>query len=39
MRGLEERGVVTDDHHFKELKTQRACLKDQLYIKAKNHRN
>ncbi|MBB5212110.1 YdcH family protein [Microbulbifer hydrolyticus] len=39
IRGLEERGVATDDHHFKELKTQRARLKDQLYAQAKNHQH
>ncbi|MBN8430845.1 MULTISPECIES: YdcH family protein [Microbulbifer] len=37
IRGLEERGIATDDDHFKELKTQRARLKDQLYLKAKQH--
>ncbi|MFV8783622.1 YdcH family protein [Microbulbifer sp. SA54] len=39
IRGLEERGVATDDDHFKELKTQRARLKDQLYREAKEHRS
>ncbi|QIL88456.1 YdcH family protein [Microbulbifer harenosus] len=39
IRGLEERGVATDDEHFRELKTQRARLKDQLYRQAKNHRH
>ena len=37
IRGLEERGVATDDNHFKELKTERARLKDQLYQTAKKH--
>ena len=37
IRGLEERGVATDDQHFRELKTERARLKDQLYHQAKNH--
>ncbi|GAB2522929.1 YdcH family protein [Microbulbifer agarilyticus] len=38
IRGLEQRGVATDDHHFRELKTKRARLKDQLYTQAKNFR-
>ncbi|WP_105101624.1 YdcH family protein [Microbulbifer pacificus] len=39
IRGLEERGVATDDDHFKELKVQRARLKDQLYMQAKYNRH
>ncbi|MCK7595841.1 YdcH family protein [Microbulbifer sp. CAU 1566] len=39
IRGLEERGVATDDSHFNELKIQRAHLKDQLYRQAKNHQH
>lgn len=38
IRGLEERGVATDDGHFRELKVKRARLKDHLYLQAKNHR-
>lgn len=37
IRGLEERGISTDDDHFKELKSQRARLKDQLYSQAKKY--
>ncbi|WGL17896.1 YdcH family protein [Microbulbifer bruguierae] len=39
IRGLEERGITTDDDHFKELKTQRARLKDTLYQQARKHRH
>ncbi|WP_250459064.1 YdcH family protein [Microbulbifer litoralis] len=39
IRGLEERGVATDDNHFNALKIQRAHLKDQLYRRiADSHR-
>ncbi|WP_237055449.1 YdcH family protein [Microbulbifer sediminum] len=31
IRGLEERGVATDDQHFNSLKIQRAHMKDRLY--------
>ncbi|MEW5249803.1 YdcH family protein [Microbulbifer sp. 2201CG32-9] len=31
IRGLEQRGVGTDDNHFNTLKIQRARMKDQLY--------
>lgn len=36
IRGLEERGVATDDSHFNTLKIQRAQLKDQLYRRLNN---
>lgn len=36
IRGLEERGVATDDNHFNALKIQRAQLKDQLYRRLNN---
>ena len=39
IRGLEERGVATDDQHFRELKTQRARLKDQLYQQVVNSKH
>ncbi|QKX17285.1 YdcH family protein [Microbulbifer sp. YPW1] len=31
IRGLEERGVATDDNHFNQLKIRRAHMKDRLY--------
>ncbi|MCW8125749.1 YdcH family protein [Microbulbifer halophilus] len=40
IRGLEERGVATDDNHFNALKIQRAHLKDWLYHRiADSHRS
>lgn len=36
IRGLEERGVATDDNHFNSLKIQRAHLKDRLYHRLTN---
>lgn len=36
IRGLEERGVATDDAHFNELKVRRARMKDQLYRRIRN---
>lgn len=36
IRGLEERGVATDDNHFNELKIRRAHMKDQLYRRILN---
>ncbi|WGL16157.1 DUF465 domain-containing protein [Microbulbifer bruguierae] len=36
IRGLEERGITTDDNHFNELKIRRAQLKDQLYRQLRN---
>lgn len=40
IRGLEERGVATDDNHFNALKIQRAHLKDWLYRRiADSHRS
>ncbi|MBB5210983.1 YdcH family protein [Microbulbifer hydrolyticus] len=31
IRGLEERGVTTDDNHFNQMKIRRAHMKDRLY--------
>ncbi|WP_226663535.1 YdcH family protein [Microbulbifer aggregans] len=36
IRGLEERGITTDDNHFNELKIRRAHMKDQLYRRLRN---
>lgn len=36
IRGLEERGVATDDNHFNTLKIRRAHMKDQLYRRITN---
>ncbi|WP_295798140.1 YdcH family protein [uncultured Microbulbifer sp.] len=36
IRGLEERGVATDDNHFNELKIRRAHMKDHLYRRILN---
>ncbi|MFV8781384.1 YdcH family protein [Microbulbifer sp. SA54] len=36
IRGLEERGVATDDNHFNELKIRRAHMKDRLYRRLRN---
>lgn len=36
IRGLEERGVATDDNHFNELKIRRAHMKDHLYRRLRN---
>lgn len=31
IRGLEERGVATDDNHFNAMKIRRVRMKDRLY--------
>lgn len=36
IRGLEERGITTDDNHFNELKIRRAHMKDHLYRRLRN---
>ncbi|SDJ93804.1 YdcH family protein [Microbulbifer yueqingensis] len=36
IRGLEGRGVATDDQHFTSLKIQRAHMKDRLYRRISN---
>lgn len=37
IRGLEVRDVPTDDDHFRDMKLERAHLKDRLYHQFTNH--
>lgn len=37
IRGLEVREVPTDDDHFRDMKLERAQLKDKLYRQFTNH--
>lgn len=37
IRGLEVRDVPTDDEHFRDMKLERAHLKDKLYRQFTNH--
>ncbi|SFM00180.1 YdcH family protein [Marinobacter zhejiangensis] len=37
IRGLEVRDVPTDDDHFRDMKMERAHLKDKLYHQFSNH--